>query len=141
MRLLAFVLVFLLMTPMAVSPVLAQAWLTVSGAEGRFRVDMPVPFDVMPPETEPDGTVILAYVHETSDVALRLVVVDSAAPCSGSIADGDLLISRSQVGARVLQSRVHFAGQRTYRLSATSTPELEGDPMIRRFLMSMRLQD
>lgn len=141
MRSLAFVLVGLLLTPMAAAPVLAQAWLTVSGADGSFRVDMPVPFDMPPPEIEPDGTVILAYVHETPDMALRLVVVESTAPCSGSIADGLLLVNRSEVGARVLQSRVHVAGRRTYRLSATSTPELEGDPMIRRFLMSMRLQD
>ena len=141
MRSLALVLVGLLVTPMTASPVLAQAWLTVSGSDGSFTVDMPVPFEMPAAETEPDGTVIFAYVHETLDVALRLVVVDSAAPCSGAVPDGLLLVSRSEVGSRVLQSRVHVAGQRTYRLSATSTPELEGDPMIRRFLMSMRLQD
>jgi hypothetical protein len=141
MRSLALVLVGLLVTPMTASPVLAQAWLTVSGSDGSFTVDMPVPFEMPAAETEPDGTVIFAYVHETPDVALRLVVVDSAAPCSGAVPDGLLLVSRSEVGSRVLQSRVRVAGQRTYRLSATSTPELEGDPMIRRFLMSMRLQD
>lgn len=140
MRSWAFALVVLLLVP-AAQPASAQAWLTVSGVDGSFRVDMPVPFDVAPAEAEPDGTVIIAYVHETTDVALRFVIVDSGAPYSESIADHALVISRSEVGTRVLQSRVHVAGRRTYRLTATSPPELESDPMIHRFLMSMRLQN
>lgn len=138
MRALVVAVVVLLVMPAL--PASAQAWLTVSGADGRFRIDLPVPFDVLP-ETEPDGTVILSYVHESPEVALRLVVVDSAMPGSGPIDDDVLVVSRSEVGARVLQSRVHIAGRRTYRLSATSTPELEGDPMIHRFLTSMHLQE
>lgn len=139
MRSFAFVLVVLLVASGA-PPAAAQAWLTVSGADGSFRLDMPIPFDVPPADIEPDGTVVLAYVHETAEVALRFEVVESPAPLVGSM-DGLLLISRAVIGERILQSRVHVAGQRTYRLTAIFPPEFEGHPMIHRFLASMRLQD
>lgn len=126
---------------MSALPVSAQVWLTVSDADGRFKVDLPVPFDMPPAETESDGTVILSYVHESPEMVLRLVVVDSVMPSPGPIDDHVLLVSRSEVGARVVQSRVQIAGRRTYRLSATSTPELQADPMIHRFLTSIHLQE
>jgi hypothetical protein len=140
MRSLAFTLVVLLLAPVAAQQAVAQAWLTVSGADGSFRLDMPIPFDVPPADIEPDGTVVLAYVHETAEVALRFEVVESPMRLSESM-DRLLLISRAEIGARILQSRVQVAGQRTYRLTATFPPEFEGDPMIHRFLASMRLQD
>jgi len=60
------VVVALLGLIVAADPAWAQAWLTVADAEGRFRLEMPVPFDLPPSQVEPDGTVTSSYVYETS---------------------------------------------------------------------------
>jgi len=118
-------------------PAGAQTWLTVGDADASFRLDMLVPFDVRPSETEPDGTVSFSYVHETPEFVLRLEVVEAA---EGRPVIGHLLIrSRTMEGVRILQTHVYQSGLRTYRLIAMSTLELENDPMIVRFLGSMRL--
>jgi hypothetical protein len=120
-------------------PARAQAWLTVADAEGRFRLEMPVPFDLPPLQVEPDGTVTFSYVHETPELALRFEVVD------GVIDQGDgapavaTLVRRVWDGERIVQMRSHVVGRRTYRLVAVSPAELEGDPTILRFLESIRL--
>jgi hypothetical protein len=118
-------------------PAGAQSWLTVGDADASFRLDMPVPFDVPPSETEPDGTVSSSYVHETPEFVLRLEVVDAAEgrPVIGPI----LVASRTKEGPRVLQTRKYLIGLRTYRLIVMSPPELENDPVIVRFLGSLRL--
>jgi hypothetical protein len=136
MRSVAFALLVLIASADAVR---AQAWLTVADAEGRFRLEMPVPFDLPPPQVGPDGTVTFAYVHETEELALRFEVVD------GLIDHGKVdpalatLVSRTMDGERVVQMRSHVVGRRTYRLIAVSTPQLQSDAMIRRFMESVRL--
>jgi len=118
-------------------PATAQAWLTVGDEDASFRLEMLVPFDVPPSETAPDGTVSFSYVHETPELTLRVEVVDTA---DGTLVNGPLIAtSRTMEGARVLQTRTYVVGLRIYRLIATSTPELENDPVIERFLGSMRL--
>lgn len=115
----------------------AQAWLTVADAEGRFRLEMPVPFDLPASEVGPDGTVTVAYVHETPELALRFEVVDhgDAVPALPT------LVSRVGESDRLVQMRSHVVGRRTYRVVAIFPPELEGDPMIRRFMQSVRYRD
>jgi hypothetical protein len=118
-------------------PARAQAWLTVADAEGRFRLEIPVPFDLPPAQVEPDGTVTLAYVHETPELALRFEVVDhgEAMPASPT------LVERTRDSERMVQMRSHVVGRRTYRVVAIFAPELEGDTMIRRFMQSVRYND
>jgi hypothetical protein len=139
MRSVACALLGLLVASTGVTPVSAQAWLTVGDADGRFRVDMPVPFDLPPSEIEPDGTFTFSYVHETPDLALRLEVIDGAPRPGEALQAHATRVSRLSDGGRVLQMRVHVVDRRIYRLVAISTPELEGDAMILRFLDSIRL--
>jgi hypothetical protein len=115
----------------------AQAWLTVADAEGRFRLEMPVPFDLPASEVGPDGTVTSAYVHETPELALRFEVVDHGEAVQAL----PTLVSRVGESERLVQMRSHVVGRRTYRVVAIFPPELEGDPMIRRFMQSVRYRD
>jgi len=134
MRAIAFALLWLTAAAM---PAAAQAWLTVGEADASFRLEMLVPFDVSPSETNPDGTVSFSYVHERPEFMLRVEVVDAA---DGIAATGSSVVaSRTMQGLRVLQTRTYVMGLRTYRLIVTSTPELENDPVIERFLRSMHL--
>ena len=134
MRAIAFALLWLTAAAM---PAGAQAWLTVGDADASFRLDMLVPFDVSPSETNPDGTVSFSYVHERPEFMLRVEVVDAAdgIPATGC----SVVASRTMQGLRVLQTRTYVMGLRTYRLIVTSTPELENDPVVERFLRSMHL--
>ena len=115
----------------------AQAWLTVGDAEGRFRLEMPVPFDLPASEVGPDGTVTSAYVHETPELALRCEVVDHGEALQAQ----PTRVSRGGESERLVQMRSHVVGRRTYRVVAIFPPELEGDPMIRRFMQSVRYRD
>jgi hypothetical protein len=115
----------------------AQAWLTVADAEGRFRLEMPVPFDLPPSQVGPDGAVTFAYVHETAELALRFEVVDHGEAMQAL----PTLVSRGGDSGRLVQMRSHVVGRRTYRMVAIFPPELEGDPMIRRFMQSVRYSD
>ena len=115
----------------------AQAWLTVADAEGRFRLEMPVPFDLPESQVGSDGTVTFVYVHETPELALRFEVVDH----SEAVQALPTLVSRVGESERLVQMRSHVVGQRTYRVVAIFPPELEGDPMIRRFMQSVRYRD
>jgi hypothetical protein len=51
------------------------------------------------------------------------------------------LVSRVGESERLVQMRSHVVGRRTYRVVAIFPPELEGDPMIRRFMQSVRYCD
>jgi hypothetical protein len=115
----------------------AQAWLTVADAEGRFRLEMPVPFDLPPSQVGPDGTVTFAYVHETPELALRFEVVDHVEAAQAL----PMLVTRLHDSEHMMQMRSHVIGRRTYRMVAIFPPELEGDPMIRRFMQSVRYRD
>jgi hypothetical protein len=115
----------------------AQAWLTVADAEGRFRLEMPVPFDLPPLHVAPDGTVTFAYVHETPQLALRFEVVDHGEAMQAL----PMLVTRVRDSERLVQMHSHVVGQRTYRAVAIFAPELEGDPMILRFMQSVRYRD
>ena len=115
----------------------AQAWLTVADAEGRFRLEMPVPFDLPPSQVEPDGTVTSAYVHETPELSLRFEVVDGAEVAQPS----PVPVTRVRGSDHMVQMRFHVVGRRTYRMVAIFPPELEGDPVIRRFMQSVRYRD
>ena len=115
----------------------AQAWLTVADAEGHFRLEMPVPFDLPPSQVGPDGTVTFAYVHETPELALRFEVVDHVEAAQVL----PMLVTRVHDGEHMMQMRSHVVGRRTYRMVAIFPPELEGDPMIRRFMQSVRYRD
>ena len=115
----------------------AQAWLTVADAEGQFRLEMPVPFDLPPSQVGPDGTVTFAYVHETPELALRFEVVDHVEAAQVL----PMLVTRVHDGEHMMQMRSHVVGRRTYRMVAIFPPELEGDPMIRRFMQSVRYRD
>lgn len=138
MRAIVFALVWLLA---GTAPAMAEAWLTVSGEDGRFHLQMPVPFDMPPAEAEPDGTATFSYVHEAPGVALRFEVVEAPTCYPVAVADPVVRASRLVSDGLVRQTRVLVAGPRTYRLIAVSSPELEGDAMIHRFLESMRLGD
>jgi hypothetical protein len=118
-------------------PAWAQAWLTVADAEGRFRFEMPVPFDLPPLQVEPDGTVVFAYVHETPLLALRFEVVDRGEAVQAL----PTLVSRVGDSERMVQMHSHVVGRRTYRAVAIFPPELEGDAMILRFIQSVRYND
>ncbi len=115
----------------------AQAWLTVADAEGRFRLEIPVPFDLPSSQVEPDGTVTFAYVHETPELALRFEVADQGEAVQAL----PTLVSRVWDSERMVQMRSHVAGRRTYRMVAIFPLELEGDPMILRFMQSARYRD
>lgn len=128
-----------LAAPGVVAPAAAQAWLTVGGADGSFRIEMPVPFDLPSPVDHPDGTITFACVHETPELSLRFEVLDAPTASSGQTSVQGVRVSRIEDGSRILQTRVHVVGQRTFRLLASSTREFEGDPMIHRFLASVRL--
>jgi hypothetical protein len=120
-------------------PARAQAWLTVADADGRFRLEMPVPFDMPPSQIEPNGTITFSYVHETPELALRFEVVDGVIDQGGGAPALVVLVSRVRDGERIVQMRSHVVGRRTYRVVAISTPELESDTMILRFMDSVRL--
>lgn len=115
----------------------AQAWLSVADANGRFRLEMPVPFDAPPSQVAPDDTVTFAYVHETPELALRFEVIDHVAPMQ----DMPMPVSRLWDGERMVQMRYHVVGRRTYRVVAIFPPELEGDATILRFMLSVRYID
>ena len=115
----------------------AQAWLTVADAEGRFRLEMPVPFDLPPSQVGPDGTFTVAYVHETPELALRFEVVDHVEAAQAL----PMLVTLVRDSEHMVQMRSHVVGRRTYRMVAIFPPELEGDPMIRRFMQSVRYRD
>ena len=115
----------------------AQAWLTVADAEGRYRLETPVPFDLPPAEVAADGTVTFAYVHETPALALRFEVVDRSEATHALPA----VVSRIGDSERMVQIRSHVVGRRTYRMVAIFPPELEGDATILRFMQSVRYDD
>jgi hypothetical protein len=129
----SFVFVLLALIAGAV-PARAQAWLTVADADGRFQLEIPVPFDLPASQVEADGTVTVAYVHETPEVALRFEVVDHGEAVQAL----PTLVSRAWDSERMVQMRSHVVGRRTYRVVAIFPPELEGDPMILRFMRSVR---
>jgi hypothetical protein len=149
-----------------ITPAAGQAWLRVGDAEGRFRLDMPVPFDQPDPQTSPDGVITSIYAYAASDLTLRFEIIDlvrSAAPNAFGDADHDpsralvgaTLVSRSDLrlgsveglayvlrledGALVHQERLYQVDNRLYRVLAISTPEREDDPAVHRFLESLRL--
>jgi hypothetical protein len=122
-------------------PVWAQAWLTVADAEGRFRLEMPVPFDLPPSQVEPDGTVTSSYVYETADLALRFEVVDGVIDPDGNATVLPTLVRRVWDSERMVQTWSRVVGRRTYRAVAIFPPELEGDAVIRRFMQSVRYYD
>ncbi len=126
---------------MVADPAGAQAWLTVADAEGRFRLEMPVPFDLPPSQVEPDGTVTSSYVYETADLALRFEVVDGVIDPDGDAAVLLSLVSRGWGSERMVQTWSRVVGRRTYRAVAIVPPELEGDAVIRRFMQSVRYYD
>ncbi len=113
----------------------AEAWLRVADDEGRFQLEMPVPFDLSPPQVAPDGSVTVAYIHETPELVLRFEVVDRGEAVEALPAP----IGRPCDSRRMVRS--HVVGRRTYRAVATFRPELEGDPAILRFLQSIRYHD
>jgi hypothetical protein len=139
MRTIVFALLAWLLA--ATTPAVAEAWLTVGDADGSFHLQMPVPFDIPPAETAPDGTATFSYVHETPGLALRLEVVDAPTCHPVSAADPVVRASRLVIDGMVRRTRVLVVGARTYRLIAVSSPELEGDAVIHRFLESMRIGD
>ena len=135
------VVVVLLGLIVSADPAWAQAWLTVADAEGRFRLEMPVPFDLPPSQVEPDGTVTSSYVYETPDLALRFEVVDGVIDPDGDVAVLPTLVSRVWDSERMVQTWSRVVGRRTYRAVAIFPPELEGDAVIRRFMQSVRYYD
>ena len=135
------VVVALLGLIMAADPAWAQAWLTVADAEGRFRLEMPVPFDLPPSQVEPDGTVTSSYVYQTPDLALRFEVVDGVIDPDGNAPVLPTLVSRIWGSERMVQVWSRVVGRRTYRAVAIFPPELEGDAVIRRFMQSVRYYD
>lgn len=135
------VVVALLGLIVGADPAWAQAWLTVADAEGRFRLEMPVPFDLPPSQVEPDGTVTFSYVYETPDLALRFEVVDRGIDPGGDAAVLPTLATRGWDSERMVQMWSRVVGRRTYRAVAIFPPELEGDAVIRRFMQSVRYDD
>jgi hypothetical protein len=115
----------------------AQAWLTVADDEGRFELEMPVPFDLPSAQIAPDGTVTFSYVHETPELALRFEVIDHGEAAQVLPA----VRSRTWDSERMVQMRSHVVGRRTYRAVAIFRPELEGDATILRFMQSVRYND
>src|SRR5258708_16808771 len=140
MRWIAVVLLGWVLAGASAAPAVAQAWLTVGGADGGFRIEMPVPFDLASSEIDPDGGgVTFACVYETAEVSLRFEVLDVPMIVSEQAPAQGVLVSRIEDGSRVQQTRVYVVGHRIFRLIAISTPELESDVMIHRFLTSIRL--
>jgi hypothetical protein len=135
------VVVALLGLIVSADPAWAQAWLTVADAEGRFRLEMPVPFDLPPSQVEPDGTVTSSYVYETADLALRFEVVDGVIDPDGNATVLPTLVRRVWDSERMVQTWSRVVGRRTYRAVAIFPPELEGDAVIRRFMQSVRYYD
>lgn len=133
----SFAVVVLLGLLAVANPAWAQVWLTVADAEGRFRLEIPVPFDLPPAQVEPDGTVTFAYVHETPELVLRFEVVDHG----DAMQTLPMLIERTSDSERMVQIRSHVVGRRTYRMVAIFAPELEGDATILRFMQSVRYSD
>jgi len=72
-------------------------------------------------------------------MSLRFEVLNAPRIVSEQASAQGVLVSRIEDGPRILQTRVYVVGHRTFRLIAISTPELEGHPMIDRFLSSVRL--
>ena len=122
-------------------PAFAQAWLTVADADGRFRLEMPVPFDLPPPQVEPDGTVTFSYLHETPELALRFEVVDGVVDPASGVPTLSTLVSRLWDGDRMVRICSRVVGRRTYRMVAVFPPQLEDDAMILRFMKSVRYFD
>src|ERR1044072_4552618 len=112
----------------------AQAWLTVADAEGRFRLEMPVPFDLPPSQVGPDGTVPVAYVHETPELARPFEVGDHVEAAQAL----PMLLTLVRDSEHMVQMRSHVVGRRTYRMVAIFPPELEGDPPIPALLAPVR---
>ena len=139
MRWSAWVLLGFVLAEAWATPAAAQAWLTVGGADGSFRIEMPVPFDMPVAETDLGAAVAFACVHETPEISLRFEVLDAPMAVSEQAPAHGVLVNRVEDGSRILQTRVYVVGHRTFRLIAISTRELEGDPMIDRFLTSVRL--
>jgi hypothetical protein len=166
MRSVAVAFLGLILAGVGIEPAAAEAWLRVGVADGRFLLEMPVPFDHPEPEVDADGAVISAYVHAMPGLALRFEVVDLVPPAAPDLLGNTerdpaqafasaVLVSRSDYrlgpvqegaavlqledGARVHQERLYRVGNRLYRLIAVSTPEREDDPLIHRFLNSVRL--
>jgi hypothetical protein len=140
MRWIALMLLGWVLAGASAAPAMAQAWLTVGGADGSFRIEMPVPFDLPSPEIRPDGgRVTFACVYQTAEVSLRFEVLDAPMTVSEQAPEQGVFVRRIEDDSLVLQTRVYVVGHRTFRLVAISTPELEGDAMIHRFLTSVRL--
>lgn len=131
----------LLVASIGAGPALAQAWLTVADADGRFSLEMPVPFDMPPSQGAPDGTATFSYVHETPELALRFEVVDGFADHGELVPAPPTRVSRTADGERMVQMRSHVVGRRIYRMVAIFPPELEGDATILRFMQSVRYYD
>lgn len=141
MRSVVVALFGLLVASVGACPVLAQAWLTVADADGRFRLEMPVPFDMPPSQVALDGTATFSYVHETPELALRFEVVDGVADHAEFVPALPTLVGRVWDGERMVQMRSHVVGGRTYRMVAIFPTELEGDATILRFMQSVRYHD
>lgn len=139
MRRFAGVLLGLLLAGADASSATAQAWLTVGGDDGSFKIEMPIPFDM--PEMHPGSAVTFACVHQTAELSLRFEVLNTPTTVSEQAANRGLFTDRIEDGSRILQTRIYVVGHRTFRLVAHSTPEFEDDPMIQRFLTSVRLAD
>lgn len=122
-----------------VAPAAAEAWLSVADADGCFRIEIPIPFDLSHSKSEPDGTVTVSYLHETSDVALRLDVVDVATGCCRPTNAPLVVADHTEAQTRERQTRTWIVGSRTYRMSAGSKSDFDNDAMIHRFLGSMQI--
>jgi hypothetical protein len=146
MRSVVVALLGLLVASVGAGSAVAQAWLTVADADGRFRLEMPVPFDMPPLQVAPDGTATVSYVHETPELALRFEVVDGLVDGladHGEIAPTALptLVSQARDGERMVQMHSRVVGRRIYRVVAIFPPALEGDATILRFMQSVRYHD
>jgi hypothetical protein len=154
MRSVVVVLLGLLVASVGAGSAVAQAWLTVADAEGRFRLEMPAPFDMPPLQVAPDGTATFSYVHETPELALRFEVIDGLVDgladglADGSADHGEIaptalptLVSQARDGERMVQMHSRVVGRRIYRVVAIFPPALEGDATILRFMQSVRYYD
>src|SRR4029453_7285934 len=83
-------------------PARAEAWVRVADADGRFRLEMPVPFDMPPSQIEPNGTITFSYVHETPELALRFEVVEETIDHGGGAPALATLVSRMWDGERIV---------------------------------------
>jgi hypothetical protein len=137
MRSVVVALLALLVASIGAGQALAQVWLTIADADGHFRLEIPVPFD-MPLHVAPDGTATFSYVHETPELALRFEVIDGVDEAGPALAT---VFSRATDGEHIVQMHSHVVGRRTYRVVAIFPPEREGDATILRFLQSVRYFD